>query len=89
MNRQALQPVQSQITHLEFSKSNETCSIDRGVPPESVQTICSQHTHHIMKYITFHHCLLCIRESSVTPHNSRKFESCLASLGQIALSGKA
>ena len=53
MNRQDWKPVRIQITYLQLSKCNETCRTAKMGPPESVQTISSQHAHDIGEISNF------------------------------------
>ena len=68
MNHQAPKPLPFQIVHLECSDCYETCRRGKVGPPESVQTIFSQHTQHICKIFNFLGFLILWKFGSVSPH---------------------
>jgi len=53
MPRQPQIPLSLQMTYLQLSKCNETCRTAKMGPPESVQTISSQHAHDIGEISNF------------------------------------
>ena len=67
-SHQAPKPLAFQIVHLEWSDCNETCRKGKVGPPESVQTIFSQHTQHICKIFNFLGFLILWKFGSVSPH---------------------
>ena len=53
MPRQPQIPLSLQMTYLQLSKCDETCRTSKMGPPESVQTISSQHAHDIGEISNF------------------------------------